>query len=124
VDLTPAHPTLAPASSTTAELPPSIEHIIGDLTAALATLVAAGLGEFKRHARLAADTSDAGGQAVAALLEIREATVGELDFAVVAAAQGRRSLRERDRDISDAAIATLVDSAVDIVQKIARLRLN
>jgi hypothetical protein len=105
--------------------PPSIEQIIGELVATAATLVAQGLGQFKHEGRMGADTKHYGGETIALLYEIRQGTIGELDFDTVARVQGVRVLQERSgATIKPETISSLVDAAIYILNGVVRLRLN
>jgi hypothetical protein len=122
VDLNPniIHAPTPPA----ADAAPSIERVIGELIAGIACLIAQGLGEFKCDSRMSADTKRRGSEIISLLLKLRQATAGELDFDLAARTMGTRVLRERDSEISDAIIDTLITAASDITHKIARLRLS
>lgn len=121
--LTPTNLIHAPAPLA-ADTAPSIERVIGELIAGIACLIAQGLGEFKCDSRMGADTKRRGGEIINLLLKVQQATAGELDFDHAARTMGMRVLRERDSEISDAIIDTLVTAAIDITHKIARLRLS
>jgi hypothetical protein len=125
------HPTAdtsCPASdhSTTDEVAdlPTIERITGSLIASVASLIVEGLFEFRENSRMSASTRRVGGEALGALLEIQQASAGELDFVAMARESGKRALRERDTAISDSNINLLVNSALEVLSRIGRLRLN
>jgi hypothetical protein len=98
------------------------EQIVGELVALTATLLAQGLGQLKQAGRLGADTKAYGGRLVAALIELREGTVG---FDQMAKVQGVKALRARcDNAVNDATINTLVESVLVILHGVIKFRLN
>ena len=124
MDITPDAILHAPATSTD-DPSPSIERVIGELIAGAASLVAQSLGEHKRHGGMSADTKQRGGMIVAGLIELWQGTAGELDFDRVARTAGKQMLLERcGNDITAATVDTLIEVVLDIVHKIARLRLS
>jgi hypothetical protein len=116
--------TSSPLSSTPV---PAIEQLIGELVAIAACLVAAGLREFREHGqlRMGADAQQTGGELMSALITLREATAGQLDFERVARTHGARALHERgDGTVSQRTIDELVAAVLEILASIVRLRLH
>jgi hypothetical protein len=109
--------------------PPAIEQTIGELTAAAAGLVVAGLCEYWHHGRMdgrmRADTRRQGGELIALLIEVREATAGEIDFDQVAKSHGAKALRERNGTaVSAETIDVLINGVLHILHGVAKLRMN
>jgi hypothetical protein len=104
----------------------SVDRLIGELIAATACLVAQGLGECwahgKMNGRMSADTKEHGRALVAGLLELRNDTAGELDFNAVARLHGAKVLQ--GQGVSDKTIDSLLDAALEILDRIVRARLN
>jgi hypothetical protein len=129
---TSAQPLSLPAASPPPSSSSSIEQLIGELTATAACLVAQGLSELWRtgQIRMSADTRQQGGALMAALIELKSGTVGDLaeagiDFERVARAHGASALRERcNGNVSQRTIDELVAAVLDIMAGIIRLRLN
>src|SRR5262249_56747639 len=91
--------TPSPPSSTPG---PAIEQLAGELVATAACLVARGLSELRERGqiRMSADTRLWGGELMAALITLREASAfafaeAGLDFERVGKEHGARALRER-----------------------------
>jgi hypothetical protein len=108
---------------------PAVERLIGELVADCACLVAQGLGESwnrgRMDGRMSAETRQQGGALIGGLLELRNGTAGELDFDQVARSCGIRALRERGGDeVSDKTVNSLVDAALEVLDRIVRARLN
>jgi len=106
---------------------PAIEQLIGELVATAACLVAHGLRELKEHGQIQmdADTRQMGGELMSALITLRAATAGALDFDRMARAHGARALQERcDGTISQRFIGDLVGAVLEIMVGIIRLRLH
>ena len=62
---------------------------------------------------------------IALLIEVREATAGEIDFDAVAKSYGAKVLRERNGNaVSAATIDGLIDAVLYILNGIIKLRLN
>jgi len=108
---------------------PSVEELIGELTAATACLFAQGLGECWARGRMdgqmSADTKERGRALIAGLLELRNSVAGERDFDAVARSHGARVLKDRyGRGISDKMINSLINAALEVLGRIVRARLN
>jgi hypothetical protein len=74
---------------------------------------------------MGADVRQMGGELMAALIELRQASAGELDFDRVARTHGARALQERcDSTVRQRTIDELVAAVLEIMTGIIRLRLN
>jgi hypothetical protein len=105
----------------------AVECLIGSLVATTACLVARELGELRRggQLRVSADTRQQGRELMAALIELRQGTAGELDFDRVAQTHGARALRELcDGAVSQHTINELITAVLEILASIIRLRLH
>ena len=110
------------ASSLPSALP--LEQIIGEVAADAAVVLARALREFQTDG-LSARTKMHGGDRIARLFELWQVCAGQVDFYAVARARGTRLLRERcGEDISARTIAALIDTVLDILQKLVRSELN
>ena len=108
---------------------PSVERLIGELIAATACLFAQGLGECWARGRMdgqmSADTKEQGRVLIAGLLELRNGTAGELDFNAVARLHGARVLKDRyGQGVSDKTLNSLLNAALEVLDRIIRARLN
>ena len=75
--------------------------------------------------QMSTDTQEQGRALIAGLLELRNGTAGELDFDAVARSHGARILKDRyGQGISDKMINSLVNTALEILGRIVRTRLN
>jgi hypothetical protein len=97
--------------------------------AAAASLVVEGLCQHVRSGqtteRMRADTRRRGGEVIALLIEVREATAGEMDFDQVARERGAQALRERNGDAVDAeTIDKLINGVLYIVHGVIKARLH
>jgi hypothetical protein len=128
----PKVPTMLPHSSSCLSRPQelqtadrSVERLIGELVAATACLFAQSLGECWARGKMNGDTRQLGRALIAGLLELRNGTAGELDFNAVARSHGARILRDRhSQDISDKTINSLINAALEVLDRIVRTRLN
>ena len=107
----------------------SVERLIGELIAATACLFAQGLGECwargKMNGQMSADTRQRGRALIAGLLELRNGTAGELDFNAVARSHGARVLKDRyGQGVSDKTLNSLLNAALEVLDRIIRARLN
>jgi hypothetical protein len=107
----------------------SVKRLIGELIAATACLFAQGLGECwargKMDGQMSADTKEQGRALIAGLLELRNGTAGELDFNAVARSHGARVLKDRyGQGISDRTINSLINAALEVLDRIIHTRLN
>jgi hypothetical protein len=111
-------------SSSAAEIEPTLEACVGGLVAAAAVAIAEGLGELERG-RLSARTRAKGGDLIAKIFKLRLCMLGSWDFDRIAVEYGVHALRVTcDDDISDATIAELVGSVMDILRSLTRAALN
>jgi hypothetical protein len=111
-------------ASTAIEPTPALE-AIGIQMAICAGALAEALTE-RRTGALTSATRTYGGNAIARLYELRQATVGKLDFDRVAREHGVRLLLEHGgtNDISAATIDTLVGGVLEILHKLVRSQSN
>jgi hypothetical protein len=128
IDNLPPLSSLGPQESGSAGAP-ALEGIIGDLTAAAASLVVEGLCQHwhggRMDGRMRADIRRRGGEVIALLLEIREGTAGEVDFDSIARERGAKTLREHHGDaVSAETIDGLIDAVLKILHGVSKLRLN
>jgi len=104
----------------------SVERHIGELIAGCACLVAQGLEECLAHGKMngqmSAATKVQGRALIAGLLELRNGTAGELDFNAVARLHGAKVLQ--GQGVSDKTIDSLLNAALEILDRIVRARLN
>jgi hypothetical protein len=120
---------LTPAPSSlpvTPPLPsiPSLEEIIGQITAAAATAMGQALGELERGG-LTSVTRMRSGDLVARLYGLRQACAGKIDFDRVARVHGTQALRARyGRDVDAHTIDVLVDGVIEVLGKVVRSQLN
>ena len=71
------------------------------------------------------DTKRQGGGLIAALVELQQATAGELDFAHLARTRAVRTLQERcGHDVSAETINELVEAGLEITGNVIRRQLN
>src|SRR5262249_14491471 len=132
----PKVPTMLPHSSLCPSRPQkpqtvdsSVERFIGELIAATACLFAQGLGECwargKMNGQMSADTKQQGSVLIAGLRELRNGTAGELDFNAVARSHGARVLKDRyGQGVSDKTLNSLLNAALEVLDRIIRARLN
>jgi hypothetical protein len=101
-----------------------LEQNIGEVTADAAVVAAQAWHEF-HSGGLTAGTKMRGGDRIAQLFELWQVCASQVDFYAVARARGTRVLRERcGEDISARTIAALIDTVLDILQKVVRAELN
>jgi len=116
--LIPAQPQFA-----SQEPPPAIERVIGELVAAAARAIVRALVEYQNGGAQPSTTRQ-GGDLIAQLYGLRQATVEELDFDATARACGKRVLRERYDDVSDVVLDELVSWPLDILAEVVRSQMN
>ena len=104
-------------------LPPSIERCIGELVADACGAIAMALREYQ-DGGLRAKTKLHGGDLIARLYSLRQYMVGYWDFDAMARTYGKRVLRERYDDLSDAALDELVSWPLDLLAKVVRSQMN
>jgi hypothetical protein len=115
---------LSPAPAPAPTSNESIEILIGEVTAAAAVELLRALFEWERHG-LTQRTRSAGGNLIAQLHELRQGTMGELDFEQVVRVYGLQALRERCvGEWNPVAGRILVDNVLDILDGVAKARLN
>jgi hypothetical protein len=105
---------------------PSLEEIIGQITAAAATAMGQALGELGRGG-LTPVTRMRSGDLVARLYGLRQACAGKVDFDFMAVARtyGTAALQARYGDAVDTrTITVLVDGVIEVLQKVVRSQLN
>src|SRR5215472_3622389 len=113
-----------PTSLSVASARMPLEEIVGAITADAAVVLARALREFQTDG-LSARTRAQGGDRIAQLFELRLVYAGQIDFYAVARARGTRLLQDRcGEDISARTIAALIDTVLDILQKVVRSELN
>jgi hypothetical protein len=117
--------TLAPAPVPAAAVEPTaMLEQIGTLTAIAVGAVAQALME-RQAGLLTSATKLAGGDAIARLYALRQATLGKLDFNRVAREHGARLMLEHGSSGVDArAIDTLIDGVLEILAKVVRAQSN
>jgi hypothetical protein len=108
---------------------PAIEDSIGSLVASAACLIVEGLAQHWHGGRMdghmSPGTRRRGGELIALLIEVREATAGELDFDQVARSYGAKALRERNGDaVTAATIDSLVAGVLHILDGVVKRRMN
>ena len=117
--LNPAQPHL-PSNSLP---PPAMERVIGEVVAAAARAIVRALMEYQNGGARPATTRH-GGDLIAQLYALRQATIEQLDFDAMARTYGKRVLREHYADVSDAALDELVSWPLDILAKVVRSQMN
>jgi len=120
VSITPAVTTPAP-SSTTAEIKPTLERVVGEAVAAAASAIMEALQEY-RNGALTNSTKMSGGEAIAWLYKLRQFMVPYWDFDSIARKHGIATLRACD--VNPAIAAELVSEVLGILAKVARANLN
>ena len=70
------------------------------------------------------DTKRQGGGLIAALVELQQATAGELDFAYLARTRAVRTLQERCGSDQCRTVDELVAAVIDIMGKVVRSEAN
>jgi hypothetical protein len=114
---------LSPATATPEPEPQSIEVLIGTVVAAAAIALLRALYEWENGLTPAART--AGGDLVAQLWELRQSTLGEIDFEQVARIYGTQALKKRcNGDYSATAGNILINNVLEILDKVVRTQLN
>ena len=73
---------------------------------------------------LRAETKLYGGDLIARLYSLRQYMVGYWDFDAMARTYGKRVLRERYDDLTDAALDELVSWPLDLLAKVVRSQMN
>jgi hypothetical protein len=104
--------------------PPLPLEEVGERTADAA--MAAALAWYEsRHGGLTIETKMHGADQLVRLFELWQVCAGRTDFYAVARARGARLLQKRHgRDISTRMIAALVDTVIEILQRVVRSELN
>jgi hypothetical protein len=117
----PFAPGSAPAPADAADKPGEpIENTIGTATASAACALAQALTEHQ-NGKLRPETRLAGGERIAKMFELQEATLGEIDFPAVAREHGRRALRtyfDASQGASETAMNLLIDGALEVLSKV------
>jgi hypothetical protein len=121
------HPSTAAPSLARQSPPPStpsLEALVGQITASAAAAIARALRE-RENGRLDPRTKAQGGDLIAMLFGLQQATAGKIDFYAVARARGAQTLAERYGDAVDArTIDILIDGAIEVLQKVVRAQMN
>jgi hypothetical protein len=111
-----------PVITTKAIGPTEIEQRIGNTVADAAIMVCAGVGDWESDGRLAPATRAQAGALFVELFQLQESTLGELDFAAVARAEGKRAIMRRHgavlaqhygATLSGAALDRVLDEIID-----------
>ena len=95
----------------------------GRLVADACGAIAMALREYQ-DGGLRAETKLHGGDLIARLYSLRQYMVGYWDFDAMARTYGKRVLRERYDDLSDAALDELVSWPLDLLAKVVRSQMN
>jgi len=113
--------TLAPSSST-AQIAPSLERLVGQLVAAAAGAIAEALDE-RRHGALSPKTKMRGGDLICELGRLRQFLIADLpNFDSIAREHGIAMLQAADVGLATASV--LVDEVLDLMHKVTRISLN
>ena len=124
MDITPAAILHAPAQ-TTDDPPPSLERSIGELVAATAAALAAGLREKAQRDKLTAGTLARGGDLVMGLYTMRQLTVADWSFDSIAREHGRAVLLEASgADVEAATIDELICAVMSMLERVTRATAN
>jgi hypothetical protein len=121
-----AIPALAPSISP-AEIPPSLESLIGEGIASAACAIAQGVTEYE-NGGLQPKTKLRGGECIARLYALRQASAGKLDFDRVSRLRGAAALRARWGDeiteLEQAMMDKMISEVLEILEKVVRAQLN
>jgi hypothetical protein len=115
-------PSISPA-----ETAPSLESLIGAGIASAVCAIARGVTEYQ-NGGLQQGTKLRGGECVARLYALRQASAGKLDFDRTARWQGAAALRARWGDdvteLEQAMIDKMIGEVLEILEKVVRAQLN
>jgi len=101
-----------------------LEQVIAETAAGAALTIVEALREFQTDG-LSSKTRRHGGDLITRLLELRQVGADQIDFYAVARARGAHLLQERyGKDINARTIAVLIDTVIEILQKVVRSQLN
>ena len=126
----PAVTALAPESRSTskAEVPPTpLELRVGKAVAMTASAIAAGVQDYRSGGRMSVTTKVRVANLFAELYELRCLTAGVWDFNAIGHKYGRLALVEACGHVSaaeQAIVDELINTAMDILRKIARSQVN
>ena len=120
----PSHPSI-PARDGIKHQAPSPNAVvvrqISEATAACVEMVGQGILDYERLGVLDPSTREATGNAFVRLYELSQATVGELDFHLLARTQTKNLLLERHRgaDLDEGVVDDLLTHVLDILKKVS-----